>query len=139
MDTSYDNYSYIDDIYIYDSFYMTKNKIYNYIQHEDDNLIKYRLKNSLLFLIYNKGMYKDNIYIYGNCHNKYYPYKSKIYNCSNELKEQWYNSITKTLLYFFLIYEYNYIGNYIYGRRNNQKIDDKYKFISNWQICILFI
>lgn len=41
MDT-YDDYLFNDDLNIYDSFYMTKNKIYNYIQHEDDNIIKYR-------------------------------------------------------------------------------------------------
>ena len=105
-----------------------------------DQIIKYKIKNTSLFHISNKSdfyiSYKNKDKYFSSKNNNYDPYEPIII-------ETYYITRTKYLksnyLYTFLSYKYTYIGNYIYGRRDKSQFDDKYKFISNWRICILFI
>jgi len=129
--------------YFYD-LYVKNNEIFTYISYNYRNIIKYKMKNSLLFLIYKKYIYEINTYIY-YCqnNNKYMPNIQKYDNLNGLILKKSYNVGKKFMnpfsIHFSLKYHYNYIDNYIYGTRDNVPIDNICKFISNWRICILFI
>jgi hypothetical protein len=119
-----------------------KNKIYNHISKY--NKSKYKIKNLLFAFIISKNVKSiPEFYIFNSNNDKYFTTIIKFIDLNDLIIQTSYvirsYYLKRNYIQNSLFYQYVYSRNYIYGMKSNSPFDDKYKFIRNSRICILFI